>query len=123
MPREVTQKKRRSIYERDGWACRYCGWVPPATGVEGLTLDHVVPVARGGDNSRDNLVTCCFSCNQEKADRYLEVWRDGDAVVPPPPPDDTPAEIEARLEEIAAEDGDGWVAQWLAKQRRTDAGS
>ena len=31
-----------------------------------LTLDHLVPVARGGRSTRGNLVICCRSCNQEK---------------------------------------------------------
>ncbi len=31
-----------------------------------LTLDHIVPVARGGRSTRGNMVVCCRSCNQEK---------------------------------------------------------
>ena len=30
------------------------------------TLDHVTPVAEGGDNSFDNLLTACLSCNSQK---------------------------------------------------------
>ena len=46
--------------------CRYCGKKFPP---EELTLDHIVPVARGGRSTRGNLVVCCRACNQEK--KYL----------------------------------------------------
>lgn len=43
--------------------CHYChGIFPP----EELTLDHIVPVARGGRSTRGNLVVCCRKCNMEK---------------------------------------------------------
>ena len=41
----------------------YCGKKFPP---EELTLDHIVPVARGGRSTKGNLVVCCRSCNQEK---------------------------------------------------------
>ena len=43
--------------------CYYCGgkFAPGE-----LTLDHIVPVARGGRSTRGNMVVCCRSCNQEK---------------------------------------------------------
>ena len=43
--------------------CHYCGRKFPP---EKLTMDHVVPIARGGKSSRGNTVTCCFDCNQNK---------------------------------------------------------
>ncbi len=46
--------------------CHYCGGHFP---LEELTLDHIVPVARGGRSTRGNLVVSCRRCNQEK--RYL----------------------------------------------------
>lgn len=46
--------------------CHYCGGKFPA---EELTLDHIVPVARGGRSTRGNLVVCCRACNQKK--KYL----------------------------------------------------
>ena len=35
-------------------------------GAENLTLDHVIPVARGGRSTRGNCVPCCKACNNEK---------------------------------------------------------
>ncbi len=43
--------------------CHYCGKHFPQ---EELTLDHIVPVARGGRSTRGNLVVACRSCNQAK---------------------------------------------------------
>lgn len=41
----------------------YCGVVAPS---EDLTVDHVEPKMRGGDESEGNLVTCCKPCNTLK---------------------------------------------------------
>ncbi|MFH1223009.1 MAG: HNH endonuclease [Pseudomonadota bacterium] len=43
--------------------CHYCGQKFPK---EKLTMDHIVPVARGGKSSKGNVVVCCFNCNQSK---------------------------------------------------------
>jgi len=43
--------------------CYYCGKKFPK---EELTMDHLVPVARGGKSTKGNVVVCCFACNQSK---------------------------------------------------------
>ncbi len=54
--------------------CHYCGGkFPPGE----LTMDHVIPVARGGKSDRGNVVPCCKACNQSKkfltpAERILD---------------------------------------------------
>lgn len=48
---------------RNGFRCVYCGGVFPA---EQLSLDHVQPRLRGGDNSDGNLVSACHPCNMRK---------------------------------------------------------
>lgn len=48
---------------RDNFQCVLCGRRPPE--VE-LFVDHIKPVARGGDNSPNNLRTLCFECNAGK---------------------------------------------------------
>jgi hypothetical protein len=57
---DVLQEVRLQVYERDGYICRYCG--------KQLTrfmaaLDHLKPLAEGGDNSPENLLTTCVDCN------------------------------------------------------------
>jgi len=46
--------------------CHYCGLKFPATE---LTMDHLVPVTRGGKSSRGNVVPACKECNNKK--KYL----------------------------------------------------
>ena len=60
---------RVNIFIRDEYTCQYCGSKEKP---QNLTLDHVVPKARGGKKSWTNIVTCCIPCNQRKADMSLE---------------------------------------------------
>lgn len=57
---------RTNVYRRDGFACQYCGARP---GAASLTLDHVLPRAKGGRTEWTNIVTACVPCNAAKADR------------------------------------------------------
>lgn len=61
---------RKNIFKRDNYECVYCG----DDNRKALTLDHVVPKSKGGKDRWSNLVTCCYDCNQEKADLTLEEW-------------------------------------------------
>ncbi|MBS3944910.1 MAG: HNH endonuclease [Melioribacter sp.] len=58
---------RRNILKRDGHKCAYCG-----RGDLPLTIDHVIPKSKGGDESWDNLVAACLPCNNKKGDRSPE---------------------------------------------------
>jgi 5-methylcytosine-specific restriction endonuclease McrA len=60
MPYKKVPLTRYNIFRRDGHKCVYCGTK------NNLTLDHVLPRSRGGDNTWKNLVTCCGSCNLRK---------------------------------------------------------
>jgi hypothetical protein len=60
---------RQMIFERDGFACVYCG------NLDDLACDHVHPRSRGGKNDPSNLVTACKPCNSSKRDRTPEEWR------------------------------------------------
>ena len=66
-------RKLREQVLRDEPLCHYC----EAKGIHTLatTVDHVVPVARGGDFwERENLCGACLSCNSSKADTPVELW-------------------------------------------------
>jgi len=54
-------RRKRALRRRDGGMCFYCGKR------KGTTIDHVMPVSRGGGNSLQNLVLACHECNQSKA--------------------------------------------------------
>jgi 5-methylcytosine-specific restriction endonuclease McrA len=57
---------RHNIYMRDGNRCQYCGH--KFTSSE-LSLDHVIPLSRGGTSSWDNVVCACLACNVKKGNR------------------------------------------------------
>jgi len=63
---EASGMKRMRIYMRDKFRCQYCGEKKAASD---LTLDHILPRSRGGDNSPVNIVTACVSCNNRKGNR------------------------------------------------------
>jgi len=54
---------RKNILRRDGHKCQYCG-----RGDVPLTVDHIVPRARSGEDSWENLVCACVRCNNRKGD-------------------------------------------------------
>jgi hypothetical protein len=60
------RENRVKVFERDEYKCRYCGKQLTRFTV---TLDHVKPVADGGDNSFENLLTACLDCNSRKHKR------------------------------------------------------
>ena len=70
--REQSSTKRLRIYVRDKFRCQYCG--EKKTAGE-LTLDHILPRSRGGDNSPMNIVTACLQCNNRKSNRTPEEAR------------------------------------------------
>jgi 5-methylcytosine-specific restriction endonuclease McrA len=62
------------LFARDGYRCQYCGRHRAALrSREFLTRDHVEPISSGGDNSWDNVVTACSTCNNRKANHSLAV--------------------------------------------------
>jgi len=66
MPRQNRAVSRKGIILRDDGTCQYCrSKLPP----KNLTLDHIIPRARGGDSTWENLVACCFTCNNRKGNR------------------------------------------------------
>jgi hypothetical protein len=62
--KSLTKSRRYAILARDGFQCRYCGAAADNTV---LVVDHIIPVALGGTNDPENLITACEVCNQGKA--------------------------------------------------------
>ena len=81
------REKARKLKKSQWWqtllnqgVCHYCHKTPEELTPEKLTMDHVVPIARGGSSTRGNIVPACVSCNQSKkldtpVDQILNDWR------------------------------------------------
>ena len=61
--RAVSANLRAQVYARDGLRCVVCG------STDRLTIDHIVPVSKGGTNDIDNLQSMCQPCNSSKGAR------------------------------------------------------
>jgi hypothetical protein len=62
-------EKRKEIFERDKYICRYCGVkVTP----ENATLDHFIPQHLGGGHNKENLNTSCLICNSIKSGKTFD---------------------------------------------------
>ena len=71
-PRRRSRKRElpfRQVWDRDGWQCVFCG------SHRELTVDHIIPVSKGGTDGLDNLQTACKSCNSSKGDRDAPIPR------------------------------------------------
>lgn len=56
------RKLREKVLIRDAYTCYYCGQ-------EANTVDHIIPVSKGGISSDDNLIAACQRCNGGKSNR------------------------------------------------------
>lgn len=67
LSRIMIQKPTRAlIYQRDDHTCQYCG------SQKKLTIDHIVPRSRGGQDTWENMVVACSTCNTKKGNTLLE---------------------------------------------------
>jgi 5-methylcytosine-specific restriction endonuclease McrA len=69
LPWSKWKEIRESVFERDGFACVYCG-------EEDLPIecDHIHPVALGGGHELENLATACSICNRSKGSKTVDEW-------------------------------------------------
>lgn len=67
-PSEAKKQFKQSIKDQWGNACCYCG------NTKNLSLDHVIPKVKGGNDTKSNLVCACTSCNRDKAHSIMEDW-------------------------------------------------
>jgi len=72
------RNKARNLRKTRWWqqktasgTCHYCGG---KVGFKNLTMDHIIPLARGGRSTRDNLVPCCKECNNRKKNSLPVEW-------------------------------------------------
>jgi len=58
----VSESKKKYIAAQQGWKCKECGLVLPAT----YEVDHIVRLQHGGSNEIENLQALCPSCHRNK---------------------------------------------------------
>ena len=68
MPRQEVKFSRGNIYLRDQNRCQYCGRKFSSSE---LSLDHVMPISRGGKSTWENVVCACLPCNVRKGNKLL----------------------------------------------------
>jgi hypothetical protein len=66
--KSLSKKTRFEVFKRDSFTCQYCGRSAPDVVLE---VDHINPIAEGGDDSIINYITSCFDCNRGKGKRKL----------------------------------------------------
>lgn len=74
------RQKARELRASQWWkrqcakgVCFYCGKETPAAE---LTMDHIVPVARGGKSTKGNVVPACKECNNKKKQLLPMEWEE-----------------------------------------------
>lgn len=60
---------RNNIWLRDEGKCQYC---LDNVSFTNFTVDHVVPKCNGGKTTWENIVVCCYKCNQKKGEKTLK---------------------------------------------------
>ncbi|MDX2494049.1 MAG: HNH endonuclease [Desulfuromusa sp.] len=74
------REKARALRKQNWWknriakgACHYCA---KSVAPKDLTLDHIVPLARGGRSTKGNCVPACKDCNNQKKDLLPLEWEE-----------------------------------------------
>jgi 5-methylcytosine-specific restriction endonuclease McrA len=65
-PFEIINKDLKRVYRSECWRCGT---------KENLSMDHIVPITRGGNHAVGNIMTLCRSCNSSKGNKFLAEWR------------------------------------------------
>lgn len=73
MAATIDSNKRHKVFMKTFYHCGYCGKI--LQDPDDLTIDHIVPQSADGSNEFANLIGCCHSCNQLKADLSLSQFR------------------------------------------------
>ncbi len=78
---KIPESIRHEVRQRAGQLCEYCHASEQWQYVL-FTVDHVVPLARGGEDTPDNLALACFHCNRRKTDKTTALDPQSGAEVP-----------------------------------------
>ena len=62
--KNYSDEERKIIYNKSGGRYELCGM---RLSFMDMTLDHIIPLSMGGEDSMENLQTACYACNQFKS--------------------------------------------------------
>lgn len=74
------ERAKAKILRQSGWwknekAKGTCYWCKQSFVVSDLTMDHKIPISRGGFSNKGNIVPCCKECNSEKQSKTEVEWK------------------------------------------------
>lgn len=78
--KRISQRMRRQIEMDAAYRCSYCR-SPMAVGIP-MLVDHIIPLAAGGDDTISNLCLCCYRCNEFKNDAVTSTDPSTDEMAP-----------------------------------------
>lgn len=70
----VTEEQIHEMWEELQGRCAYCGVSIFIDGNRDVTIEHIVPITRGGTDNPENLTLICHLCNCSKNNRLYEEW-------------------------------------------------
>ncbi|MDA8404687.1 MAG: HNH endonuclease [Desulfobacteraceae bacterium] len=75
MEKNKARELRRSQWWKRKCAKGICYYCKNQFSSNELTMDHIVPLSRGGKTEKNNVVPCCKKCNSEKKSHLFMDWR------------------------------------------------
>ena len=66
----LTSNEWLGILKKYYWRCAYCG--KEFDLFNRPTRDHIIPISKGGDNVKENIVPACKSCNSKKYNKIIK---------------------------------------------------
>lgn len=70
--KKLTKAERLMVYKKTDGHCAYCGC---DLDFKDMQVDHVVPLHCGGEDTMDNMLPACRSCNHYKGTSTVESFR------------------------------------------------
>ncbi|MFB2839082.1 HNH endonuclease [Floridanema evergladense] len=70
--RYISEATQKQVRQRANYLCEYCHASEQWQYVR-FTVDHVIPLIKGGLNSIENLALACFHCNRQKSDKIAAI--------------------------------------------------
>lgn len=69
----IAPQDKRHIYDQQNGLCAYCG---QHRNIKYMTVDHIIPLSKGGTDSLENLQCTCKLCNRLKSDMLPSEFTD-----------------------------------------------